>query len=201
MVRAMEPLSDLSTSTLRRRALLLSLLGADLTAGYLATRYMILHSGRAFPGSGIFSLGARFDTDKLLVAPFQRALYLPSPFLELGGALGLTILVIMSGSLAAALQKKFYLAVSSILTIASLFGVSQIVMFVKNDSICIPSMAHYFFTYVACALAIFSYKRALHPDIAADNRPLLAMGALHLAQFTLWQLVWAVPFWRGILAP
>jgi len=87
------------------------------------------------------------------------------------------------------------------ITIASLFGVSQIVMFVKNDSICIPSMAHYFFTYVACALAIFSYRRALHPDVAADNRPLVAMGALHLAQFVLWQLVWAIPFWRGILVP
>lgn len=197
----MESIRDLTTGALRRRALLLTLVVADIAAAYTATRYMTLHSARAFPGTSLFSLTAHIDTDQVLIAPFQRALYFPNPFLELGGSLGLTIVLVIASGLPHHYEKKLYEGMSAVLAAASLFGIWQIAMFAKIDVLCIPSMVHHAFTYVALALALFSYKRALAPEVNATNRPFVIMGIVHLAQFILWQLVWAIPFWRGILAP
>jgi len=201
MVPAMESIRDLTTSALRRRALLLTLLGADISAAYVAARYMMLHSARAFPGTGLFSLGALVDTDKALIAPFQRALYFPNPFILLGWALGTTIVLLMAGGLAHHYEKKVFAVISAMLGAASLFGVWQIAMFATNNVLCLPSMAHHILIYVALALSLFSYKRALRPDVSTERGPIMRIGIVFGVQFALWQLVWAIPFWRGILAP
>jgi uncharacterized membrane protein len=185
---------------LRSRAetiLVAALALASINTAYLSWRFLALHAGLVNPGTGLCSLTAYVDCDRVLLTAQARAFYVPNALLGLGFFLGCYLWWRLGSRLGPEYRRHiaqalaFWLGVSSVATLWFFWLLVQLPYF------CPLCPWNHLLNYVAFGAALRLALRTPRPEVRLAPRPLTRLVTVCISLFIAIQLVWVLAFAKG----